>query len=101
MLITYILITHLTLAALVAFGFIYRYYRAFRTRSYPSTGRKLMLGGSVSLVISGVALSMVSKIAITGVCLESLGLITALLVMEFGLQKLGGTLAKQTINKDL
>jgi uncharacterized membrane protein SirB2 len=101
MLITIILIAHLTLAALVVAGFSYRYFMAFKRKSYPATGQGALLGGSTMLVISGITLSILSKVAITNLCLESLGLIVALFVMEFGLKMLGNGLEEhRVVSKD-
>jgi len=92
MLITYVLVVHLILAALVLAGFSYRYIQAFRLKNYPEKGRNSLFAGSLLLVISGVLLSVIGKLPLRGLCLDSLGLITALLVMEFGLRKLGHVL---------
>lgn len=101
MLIPLILVVHITLAFGVGAGFIYRYVLAFKNKSYPTTGRNTMFGGLVGLVASGVLLSVIGKLPITSLCLDSLGLVIAFLVMEVGLQKLSDRLAteKSTIKK--
>ncbi len=102
MFITIVLVAHVTLALLISAGFIFRYILAFKNKSYPKTGRKALFTGSVCLVISGVLLAGIAKLPITTLCLESLGIIVALLVAEFGLQTISGRLAieKNRSNKD-
>ncbi|HEY1645661.1 MAG TPA: hypothetical protein VGF75_04790 [Candidatus Saccharimonadales bacterium] len=95
MLIPLILVVHITLAFSIAAGFIYRYVSAFKNKIYPTSGRKAMFGGLVGLVTTGVLLSVIGKLPITGLCLDSLGLVIAFLVMEVGLQKLSGRLATE------
>jgi hypothetical protein len=95
MFIAIVLVVHLTLAAAVSVGFIYRYILTFKNKNYPRTGRTALFGGSIGLVISGVLLAGIAKLPITSLCLESLGIIVALLVMEFGLQRLSGRLATE------
>ena len=95
MLITTVLVVHITLALAVSVGFIVRYILAIKNRDYPVAGRSALLGGTIGLVITGVLLAVIAKLPITGLCLESLGIIVAFLVMEFGLQVLSGKLAAE------
>lgn len=102
MLISLILVVHISLAAAVTVGFIWRYILAFKNKEYPTKGRKYVFGGSVGLVITGILLAVMGKLPVTSLCLDSLGLVVALLVMEVGLQKLSGVLAaeKNKLDKD-
>jgi hypothetical protein len=95
MLISSVLVVHITLALLISAGFILRYVLAIKNKEYPTTGRRAMLGGTIGLVITGVLLSIIAKLPITKLCLESLGIVVAFLVMEFGLQVLSGKLATE------
>jgi hypothetical protein len=95
MLISIVLVIHLTLATAVVIGFIYRYILAFKNKSYPKEGRNAVFAGSAGLVVSGTLLAGIGKLPITNLCLESLGLITGLLAIELILQKLSSRLATE------
>ena len=95
MFISAVLVIHITLALAVSAGFIYRYILAIKTKSYPKFGRKTLFTGSAGLVITGVLLAGIAKLAVSTLCLESLGIIVALIALELGLQKLSGKLAAE------
>ncbi|MEI9913489.1 MAG: hypothetical protein WDN66_00515 [Candidatus Saccharibacteria bacterium] len=95
MLISLILVVHLTLVVAVCGGFIFRYVLAIKNKGYPNEGRTPLFVGSAGLVVTGVLLAIIGKLPITTLCLESLGLIVALLAIEIGLQKLSSTLASE------
>ena len=95
MLIPLILIVHVTLATAVMAGFAYRYILAFKNKEYPRKGRNLVFTGTVGLIITGIFLAIIAKLPITSLCLDSLGIVVALLVMEVGLQKLSRRLATE------
>ncbi len=95
MLISLILIVHITLAAGVIAGFVYRYILAFKNKEYPLTGRNALFAGTAGLIITGVFMAIIAKLPITSLCLDSLGIVVALLVMEVGLQKLSSRLATE------
>lgn len=95
MLLAIILALHILLAVSVSIGFIYRYILAFKAKHYPLTGRKTLYTGALGLVITGIALAIIGKLPITSLCLDSLGIISALIIMEVGLQKLANKLAAE------
>lgn len=97
MLLTFTLALHITLAVSVFGAFLLRYIITFKNKAYPKTGRRTLLAGSIGLVVSGVLLAGVDHLPITGLCLDSLGLVVALLVLEFGLQKLAKGLAVEKV----
>jgi TRAP-type C4-dicarboxylate transport system permease small subunit len=93
MVITYVLVIHILLAAFVLIGFGYRYFQAFKNKTYPKSGIKSLFSGSIALVITGIILSLLSKSPLTSLCLSSLGLITGLIVIEFTLIKTSSLLS--------
>lgn len=101
MIVSVILVIHVLLAITIVVGFAYRYALAFKKREYPTEAKKIVFGGLAGLIGTGTLLAVVAKLPITSVCLDSLGLIVAFLVMEVGLQKMSARLAteKNKINK--
>ena len=95
MLIPIILVVHISLAIAIVVGFVYRYFLAFINKEYPTIGRSSIFAGTAALVITGTMLAVIGKLPITSLCLDSLGIVVALLAMEFGLLKLSNTLATQ------
>jgi hypothetical protein len=95
--ITAVLITHVLLAITISAGFILRYILAFKQKAYPSEGRTPLFFGSGLLVVSGVSLALLAKLPITSLCLESLGIISALIALELGLQFMSKKLASERI----
>ena len=87
MILIYILVAHIALAAFVLASFGYRYYQVLKNKTYPKNGIKSLFSGSVLLIISGAVLSLLSKATMTRLCVSSLALVTGLLVMEFGLRR--------------
>ena len=98
------LISVLTIHVLIAFavgaGFIARYILAFRQKAYPKEGRKTLYAGSAILVVTGVGLAIIGKLPVTGLCLDSLGIIAALIALELGLQFMSTRLAEERIRTD-
>ena len=92
-----VLIAHLILAFSVAAGYIVRYILAFKEKNYPSGGRTPLFVGSGLLVVSGVTLAVLAKLPVKSLCLESLGIIVALIVLELGLQYTSSKLAEERI----
>src|SRR5665213_2212390 len=92
-----VLIPHVLLAFAVGAGFLARYILAFKQKAYPKAGRTPLFFGSALLVVSGVALAVVDKLPVTGLCLDSLGIIVALIVLEVGLQIFSSKLAEERI----
>lgn len=95
--ITFVLISHVLLAFAVGAGFIARYFLAFKQKAYPQEGRTPLFVGSGLLVVSGVSLAVIGKLPVTGLCLESLGLIVGLIALELGLQFFSSKLAEERI----
>ena len=97
MLINILLAIHLTLALFVVLVFGSRYYSLLKNKNYPEKGRMTSIVGSLMLIVSGITLSIAGNMAITGLCIDSLGLITALIVLEFGLQRSGTYFQKTAV----
>jgi hypothetical protein len=76
-----ILVLHLGLAFILALLFISRLVLIIRQKN-SSQIRKLFYLDSGLLVLSGVLLSVLGKLSITTICLESLGLVAAVALAD-------------------
>lgn len=84
MLISIILISHIILAIIVSSGFIYRYMVAYKSKSYPKTGRTGLMISSILLVLSGASLTIIGKLSISSICFASIVLVGTIVLLEFG-----------------
>ncbi|MHB1865231.1 MAG: hypothetical protein ACYCPS_03670 [Candidatus Saccharimonadales bacterium] len=100
MLLAIILGAHVFLSIAVSIGFVYRYIILFKNKEYPQAGRKSVYAGSAGLIITGVLLAGIGKLPITSLCLDSLGIIVALIILEVGLIKIPGKLASVRNNSN-
>lgn len=78
----FILACHLTFAACLAVVFISRAVLIVKKKNNQYL-RKLFYAFSGSLVVSGVLLSVVGKLQITTICLESLALVAVVSLLDF------------------
>jgi hypothetical protein len=81
-----LLILHITLGTVLLLVFIVRYIAVLAKKISPKTGRSSIAVLAVALVSSGVALGIVYKAPITSACIDALGIIGFVVVLEYALQ---------------
>jgi cobalamin biosynthesis protein CobD/CbiB len=85
----YLLGLHILLGTTLLVAFIGRYIAVLARKLHPDKGRRVIAGLSAGLVLSGVALLVVTHKPLTSVCLTALAIIVTISILEVALQKLG------------
>jgi hypothetical protein len=85
----YLLAVHIFLGVTVLAAFVVRYIAVLLRKLRPGTGRLVMLGLSIGLVATGVALEIVAHKGLTAACVVALAIIVTLSALEAILQKVG------------
>ncbi len=80
-----LLIVHLSLGALLIISVIVRFIGVMTHRIDSQVGKYFVVGLGSALVLSGVALEIITKSPLTGACLSSLAIISAIILYELGL----------------
>lgn len=94
-----LLVAHLTLVAITGLILLVRLVNLAQKKNNPNAV-KAFRGSSILLVISGVLLAGIGKLPISSICLESLGLIVSLFLIDFGLIKFGYKETEKVPDKD-
>jgi hypothetical protein len=85
---SYLLIIHITLGALLAISSITRAIAILTKKISAKTGRYFIVGLGSALIASGLALVITTHSALTGICISALVIVSAIIGVELGLEYL-------------
>jgi hypothetical protein len=83
---SYLLILHISLGALLVVTAITRAIAILAQKISPKTGRYFVVGLGSALIASGLALVITTHSSLTGICLASLVIVSAIIASELGLE---------------